>query len=336
MKDLNEDVYFRLVPLKTESERQEVEQRARTEQVVRIVAGDQNIEVIGRPMTIETNMQSRPVTLILPIRDASLTEEQLKELGVFIEHSDGTKELVKGELVPYDDQGTLGLRFTVDKFSTFTVIRVEGWRQEQVHKAYISGYPGKLFGPDKPITRAEMAAMLARVMEVDAPVIFADYKDVPQDHWANEAISKAASSGLLVGYPDGSFKPEERMTRPEMAAIAATMVLFESEAQASDASGFTDVQGHWAEDAIKRAAAAGIVSGYGDGTFRPDQLITRAEAVTNINKLFDRRPSAGQVPSQWTDVPESHWAYGDIQEASVDHTFELTPAGDERWNLSNE
>ncbi|WP_276356229.1 S-layer homology domain-containing protein [Cohnella caldifontis] len=329
LKDLKEDVYFRVVPLKTESERQEAEKRARTEQAVRAAAGDNRVVVIGRPMTIETNMQSRPVTLVLPLRDRSLTEKQLKQLGIFIEHSDGTKELVKGEIVPYDEQGNSGIRFTVRKFSTFTVIHMDA--PDQVHKAYISGYPGNVFGPDQPITRAEMAALLARVMEGEAPADFAaDYNDVAPTYWAVDAIAEVTSKGWMTGYPDGSFQPEQRITRAEMAGIAAKLAPG-SKTQAPAASSFTDAQGHWAENAIRQAAAVGILSGYKDGTFRPGQNLTRAEAVTILNRLLDRHPSAEEVAPQWSDVPKRHWAYDDIQEASVDHAFEITSAGDERW-----
>jgi len=117
---IEEDFYFRLVPIKDRNEREEIEARAQTELVVREVAGSGEIVVVARPMTIETNLSSRPVTLILPLRDVEMPEDEteraafLNRLGIFIEHSDGEKEVVKGEVVTYNGN-MLGLQFTIHR-----------------------------------------------------------------------------------------------------------------------------------------------------------------------------------------------------------------------------
>ena len=324
MQDLEEDVYFRVVPVKSEDERQEIEQRAKTEQAVLLALGSGNAEVIGRPMVIETNMQSRPITLVLPLGDAPLSEEQLPDVGVFIEHSDGTKEFVRGEIVPYDESGKPGIRINISRFSTFAVVYVEGWTEEDeaaYHQAYISGYPDGSFKPERSVTRAEMASILARTIAKDFTATEGAFGDVPASHWAHEAIRKTVSMGLMQGYPDGMMKPDQAITRAEMAVIAAKWLGSGKAEAGGNAVAFSDLNGHWAKDVIAAVSQAGILSGYEDGTFRPDQPLTRAEAVTIMNKLLGRGINT-EAPQKWADVPATHWAYGHIQEASADHPAE--------------
>ncbi|TBL71073.1 S-layer homology domain-containing protein [Paenibacillus thalictri] len=321
-----DDIYFRFVPIKTEDERKVVEDRAKKEQEVRLAVGNDNISIVGRPMTIETNLQSRQVTLVIPLGDtSSLTEQQLQNLGVFIEHSDGTKEFVKGQIVNYDDSGKLGIQFTVTKFSTFTVVKTNGLNKT-THKAYINGYPDGTFGPEKNITRAEMASLLARVSDKAATKSSIAYTDVASSHWAKDAIDQATKMGLMEGYNGGSFKPEQTITRAEMAAILSRI----SGNSASSGASFNDVNGHWAQSAVAQAKAAGYIDGYADDTFRPEQTLTRAEAVTMINKLLGRGPLSGAA-SKWSDVSSGSWAFEQIQEASIDHTSEKTATGGEQW-----
>ncbi|MCU6790497.1 S-layer homology domain-containing protein [Paenibacillus sp. WQ 127069] len=327
MNGWKEDLFFNIVPVKTENERSEIEQRARTEQIVREAAGSAIVNVLGRPMMIETNMQNRPVTLVLPLPETGLSEKQLKELGIFIEHSDGTKELVRGEIVPFDTTGKLGIRFTVSKFSTFTVVQL-GSQTSKVHQAYMTGYPDGTFGPEKPITRAEMATVLVRLFGKDKSVKPAAkvFTDATQTHWAKLAIDLAADSGLMDGYPDGSFKPEQTITRAETATIAARL---STATEGAGGDSFSDTSGHWAAAAIVKAKVAGVVNGYEDGTFRPEQTLTRAEAVTMFNKLAGH-DSLSVSDAKWSDVPANHWAFKNIQEASVDHTHEPATARSER------
>lgn len=321
LQGLTGDAYFRIVPVKKEKERKEIEQRASTEQAVRQAAGSGKVTVIGRPMEIETNIQSRPVTLVLPLGNASLDEKQLGNLGIFIEHSDGTKEWVRGEIVAYDEAGRKGITFTINKFSTFTILHIEREQANKPHQAYIQGYADGTFGPERSITRAEMAAILTRLAGQTEKRAGQTYKDVDAAHWAKESIARATKAGLMDGYPDGSFKPDQTMTRAEMAVIATRM----KEAVRSSNGGtrsFPDVSGHWAQSAIEQAQAAGIIGGYEDGTFRPDRTLTRAETVAIVSRLLGRAPLTGAAP-KWTDVPQGHWAFGLIQEASTDHAYEV-------------
>jgi hypothetical protein len=117
--------------VKDAEHRQEIDERARVEEVVRAIAGGDQVEVVARPMTIETNLSSRPVTLTLPLRDVTLPSDPaecaayLNKMGIFIEHSDGEKEVVVGEVVTLAN-GEFGLQFSVNKFSTFTIIHARG------------------------------------------------------------------------------------------------------------------------------------------------------------------------------------------------------------------
>jgi hypothetical protein len=131
--------------------------------------------------------------------------------------------------------------------------------------------------------------------------------------WAREAIDKVAKLGLMQGSPDGGFNPDKLITRAEMAIIAATILGDET---ASGEVSFKDVAaGHWAEEAIRKVSAAGILTVFKDGTFRPSQTLSRAEAVVLINRLIGLKSNAAGEPL-YKDVPATHWAYGAIQAAA--------------------
>ncbi|KUP25729.1 S-layer homology domain-containing protein [Paenibacillus sp. DMB5] len=132
--------------------------------------------------------------------------------------------------------------------------------------------------------------------------------------------------GLMNGYPDGSFKPDRQITRAELASLVVLL----GNITAAPGAGYSDVAaGYWAESAILQAQGAGILKGYADGTFRPGQPVTRAEAVTAVNRALGRGPLSGADASPWSDVPLTHWAFGDILEASMDHTYTEKSGGGE-------
>ncbi|WP_082722528.1 X2-like carbohydrate binding domain-containing protein [Paenibacillus jilunlii] len=194
------------------------------------------------------------------------------------------------------------------------------------HSAYMSGYPDGSFKPDQKITRAEMAALLFKAAAGEKQGAAAAFSDVPAGYWAAEAIAGAVEMGLMTGYPDGSFKPKEQITRAEMASLAAQL----SKSNDVPGGGFTDVAaGHWALSAILQAQGAGILNGYADGTFRPGKALTRAEAVTAVNRALGRGPLFGAKASPWSDVPLTHWAFKDILEASTAHAYKDRAGGGE-------
>lgn len=147
-----------------------------------------------------------------------------------------------------------------------------------------------------------------------------DFTDVSADAWYAEPVATLANAGLLAGYEDGTFRPDQNITRAEYAAIATRFDELEE-----GTSAFTDISGHWAENAINAAYGAGWVGGYEDGTFRPDQNITRAEAMALINRVLERAvDSEGMLDemTHWVDNDPAAWYYADIQEATHSHTYE--------------
>ncbi|WP_145044915.1 S-layer homology domain-containing protein [Paenibacillus xylanexedens] len=323
----DQDLYFRVVPLKLESERKEVEERAKKERLIQEIAPNTNVRVLARPVEIETNMQSREVTLTLPLRSSLPTDpiarqQALDNLAIYIEHSDGTKELIQGKLVKLTDNSE-GIEFTVNKFSTFTLVVVDGLKASQSSQLpYIQGF-GADFRPDALVTRAQMAAMLARNLTDEAGSSSAasvNYTDVSATHWATSEIQKAQSAGIMNGLSTTQFAPEGSITRAQMATIAYRWM---QQQQASPITGagaevtFTDVSADlWASDAIAYVQSAGLMVGYSDGTFKPNNKLTRAEAVKVLNVLFNRAPRTEVVTPSFSDVPAKHWAYADIEAAA--------------------
>ncbi|WP_427179505.1 S-layer homology domain-containing protein [Paenibacillus sp. TC-CSREp1] len=340
----DQDLYFRIVPLKKESERKEVEDRAKKEQVIQQAAPNANVRVLARPVEIETNMQSREVTLTLPLgnslpTDAAARQQALNNLAVYIEHSDGTKELVRGKLVKLEDSSE-GIEFTVTKFSTFTLVSVDGLNAAQpANHPYIQGF-GADFRPDAFVTRAQMAAMLARNLSVEAataPATAASFEDVVATHWAANEIEQAQAAGIMNGLSSSVFAPEGSITRAQMATIAyrwlqkqevdaaattgttsaATPTSTSTTAKTANAASFTDVPTDlWAAEAIAYVQSAGLMTGYQDGSFKPEGKLTRAEAVKVLNVLFKRSPLTGAATPSFSDVPTTHWAYADIEAAA--------------------
>nr|WP_106781908.1 cadherin-like beta sandwich domain-containing protein [Lysinibacillus timonensis] len=349
LANFNEELYFNLVPIKEEAQRVEVESRARVEAIVREFAGDDSINVVARPMTIETNMQSRPVTLILPLRDVVLpTDEKereafLADLVIFIEHSDGEKELIKPEVVQYKD-GQLGLEFGVTKFSTFTILDMEGYGElqkptdETEHNLYIIGY-GQEFRPNAPVSRGQMATMLARNLN-EAPSIKL-YADIRSTHWAYQAIMEVKGAGIMTGRNVTTFDSNGNVTRAQMATIAYRWIQkqCEKDATAFDSCSkltnipeakFNDVaNNHWASEAINFAKVSGLMVGDEINQFRPDESLTRAQAVTVLNQLFQRGPLTNIKSPRFIDVPKTHWAFGEIEEAAWTHQINYDVNGNE-------
>ncbi|MCM3175778.1 S-layer homology domain-containing protein [Paenibacillus sp. MER 99-2] len=310
-----DDIYFRLVPVKKETERSEIQTRVQSNETITQVVGTTNIQILGRPMTIETNLQSRPVTLVLPVEASQIAGVNSEELGVYIEHSDGTKELVHGKLVTINNDDQQGIEIQVNKFSTFSVVKVKDWTDNSLKaQPYIQGYADGSFRPERNVTRAEMATLITRITGASTLEASHPFTDVNSSHWADAAISAAAQSSYVQGYTDGSFKPNQAITRAEMAALLQPLVT--SDQMKTVPTAFTDVNGHWAQQAVEQLSSAGVVTGYADGTFRPSQPITRAEAVTMLNKLIGLQ-AVTNAAGQWSDVPATHWASAAIEAASI-------------------
>lgn len=199
------------------------------------------------------------------------------------------------------------------------------------HYAYIVGYEDGTIRPNGHITRAEAATVFFRLLTDEARdanlTDRSPYPDVSAGAWYNKAVATLSRMGILSGYEDGSFRPNATVTRAEFAAMAAR---FDTEAKPVDTP-FTDLTGCWAADEIAEAYGKGWVNGYGDNTFRPNGPITRAEAVTLINRVLRRLPETDKdlLPDErtWPDNPETFWGYLALQEASNSHLYDRKSDG---------
>jgi YVTN family beta-propeller protein len=353
------DLYFRIVPVKNVLEEHEVKQAVNNDLKVTLAASGNQVNLLGLPRKIETNFGGFTTKVVLPLSGITIPAENgqafLNALKVYIEHTDGTTELVSGT-IQYENNVATGIEFEITKFSRFQIIGFTAKPNQEnpsggtnntnnntnhnptdkeqpernsnaAHTGYILGYTDGSFSPERMITRAEMATILARVWGKNEMQASSSYIDVNASNWAMQSIRTVTAQGLMKGYTDGSFKPNKLITRAEMATIVERLL----DSASSDNSSFKDVNvGHWAKNAIDQAKAAGVINGYLDGTFRPNQTLTRAEAVVMINRLLGRGPLLG-AQQKWRDVRDQHWAYGHIQEASMDHSYETQPSNGEKY-----
>lgn len=191
------------------------------------------------------------------------------------------------------------------------------------HMPYINGYPDGLFNAESSITRDEVAQIFYNLLTDEEREEFEtdenDYTDVPKSWWSNTAVSTATKCGLLNGDPDGSFRPNDAITRAELVAIT---MRYNPDGSTVNTISFPDILGHWAEEDIKKAARYGRIEGYPGGTFRPDAPITRGETVRIINNMLSRRCELESGESIFPDISPEDWYFADIREASEKHIAE--------------
>ena len=203
------------------------------------------------------------------------------------------------------------------------------------HYAYIVGGPDGTVRPNDSMTRAGVATIFFRLLKDsvrDANLLTGcTYTDVPDGHWANTAISTMTGLGIVQGHSATTFDPSAPITRAQFAAICARFDTGKSNGSRT----FSDIEGHWAKAYIERAAELGWISGFQDGTFRPDAYITRAQAVTMINRMLNRVPEdpSDLLPGMnvWPDCSPSDWFYLAVQEATNSHDFEHKAGNYETW-----
>lgn len=207
------------------------------------------------------------------------------------------------------------------------------------HVAYIMGYPDGTVQPEGEITRAEACTIFFRLLtDSSRDYYFArtnDYSDVNRGDWFNNAISTLSNAGIVTGYNDGTFRPNQPITRGEMAKIIANFANLSKGGKT-----FSDLSGHWSKTYVELAAGNGWIAGYPDGSFRPDQKITRAETVTMINRVLERVPAkelrllSRSIMLTFPDNNPGDWYYIAIQEASNSHEYQRSvyeTTGDEMW-----
>ena len=207
------------------------------------------------------------------------------------------------------------------------------------HFAFLVGYTDGTFGPERNMTRAEVTTMFARLLteQIEADKTYSNtFSDVPKGYWAANYIGYMQQFGIITGYSDGSFRPDAPVTRAEFAAIASR---FEKLTEGSKS--FADVPDtYWAARYINFAATRGWVTGYSDGTFKPENTITRAEVAAVTCRLLERSADQTYIRSHigelrtFADVTESHWAYWYAMEAANGHDYTKSGSS-ESWSRTH-
>ncbi len=209
------------------------------------------------------------------------------------------------------------------------------------HYAYVFGYEDDTVRPNNDITREEVATIFYRLLTDPArDAYFTDknnFPDVESGRWSNKAISTLSNAGIISGYPeDGTFRPANPITRAEFASIVSR---FDSLNYNGD-NKFNDISGHWASNFINAASEKGWISGYPDGSFKPQNNITRAEAITLINNVLNRHVDSEGLhedAKKWSDMKESDWFYHAVMEATNSHDYNReTDSHPENWTAINE
>ena len=203
------------------------------------------------------------------------------------------------------------------------------------HYAYIKGYPNGSFKPNATITRAEASSIFYRLLTDSTRRTYSTsyntFKDVPAKAWYNTAVSTMAKLGIVNGGSDGCFRPNDPITRAEIAAMIARC---DGNSYGSAYTNFSDVKGHWAASYIARAYELGWINGYGS-TYEPDKYITRAETVAILNRVLNRAPQTTSDLlsglNTFNDVSVTSWYYLDVEEAANSHTYTRKTNDYEYW-----
>lgn len=225
-----------------------------------------------------------------------------------------------------------------DSQTTYKVVDTSLSGQTYARVSYIKGYPDGTFKPSNNVTRAEAAQMFATLLNngtsfgTSSVTKFTD----ANNKWYSPAVNYIAGKGLLSGYSDGTFKPDADITRAEFAQMISGYL----KAGYAGSANFKDVKGHWASDAIDKVFGNKAVEGYPDGTFKPNKTLTRAEAVTVLNAVFNRYTTSNSLNNvssanlkNYSDISSSHWAYYQILDASNAHVSQkvTSTSNEEVW-----
>lgn len=274
-------------------------------------------------------------------------DDSIYKVLVYVERKDDKLVVKSFDIMKdnvYVDGDTITFHNTIDtgKDDYYPIIiptiinKDTGMLNKTDHFAYVIGYPDGTVHPNGQITRAEVATIFFRLLRDKvrdgAFTTSNSYSDVAYGKWYNNPISTMSALGIITGYPDGTFKPNKPITRAEFAAIAARF----DETQSGKSATFSDVIGHWAAKEIGIAYYNDWIKGYPDGTFKPDQNITRAEAMTLINRVLERKPESPADlltnMNKWTDnLDTSKWYYLDVQEATNSHGYTRKTFNYELW-----
>lgn len=202
------------------------------------------------------------------------------------------------------------------------------------HNQYLFGYPEGTFGPDQNMTRAEVAQMFYNLLVDKNVAITASFEDVPADAWYAKSVNTLASMGIISGVGENRFEPERSITRAEFTSMAMKF----TKGALDGTNVFSDVHsGDWFYEAVVGSIQYGWIEGYEDGTFRPENRITRVEVTSIVNKMLgrfaDREFVAGHADelNSFSDVTSTHWGYYHIVEATNSHTYTKPSTNVETW-----
>ena len=299
----------------------------------------------GRYATVPSVSQAEAGTMLIKGKAGSFASIRVEDakgtkIGTTTANSDGefscyldrklslgeTIKVIASESSKYDSQ------------TTYKVVDTSLSGQTYARVSYIKGYPDGTFKPSNNVTRAEAAQMFATLLNggtsfgTSSVTKFAD----ANNKWYSPAVNYIAGKGLLSGYSDGTFKPDADITRAEFAQMISGYL----KAGYAGSANFKDVKGHWASDAIDKVFGNKAVEGYPDGTFKPNKTLTRAEAVTVLNAVFNRYTTSNSLKNvsssnlkNYSDISSSHWAYYQILDASNAHVSQkvTSTSNEEVW-----
>ena len=300
---------------------------ARFKNVEFIIKADGVLTITQRPLTITAGSAEgiAPVTCDKYTVEGLATGDKVDSVKITgIQSEPGESPNVASDAVIKNAKGE-------DVTANYKITYVNGVLKaievlnKEIHFNYVIGYTDGTIRPNNDISRAEVATIFFRLLTDEAREQYTttagNFTDVKAGMWCNRAIATLTNMGIIKGYTDGSFQPNKSITRAELATIIARFAKLDVNTKT-----FSDINGHWAQKNIELAAGNGWINGYEDGTFRPNNNITRAETFAMINRVLDRQTESVSdlLPTSemnmWSDnLNENAWYYKDIQEATNYH-----------------
>ena len=300
---------------------------ARFKNVEFIIKADGVLTITQRPLTITAGSAEgiAPVTCDKYTVEGLATGDKVDSVKLTcIQSEPGESPNVASDAVIKNAKGE-------DVTANYKITYVDGVLKaievlnKEIHFNYVIGYTDGTIRPNNDISRAEVATIFFRLLTDEAREQYTttagNFTDVKAGMWCNRAIATLTNMGIIKGYTDGSFQPNKSITRAELATIIARFAKLDVNTKT-----FSDINGHWAQKNIELAAGNGWINGYEDGTFRPNNNITRAETFAMINRVLDRQTESVSdlLPTSemnmWSDnLNENAWYYKDVQEATNYH-----------------
>lgn len=300
---------------------------ARFKNVEFIIKADGVLTITQRPLTITAGSAEgiAPVTCDKYTVEGLATGDKVDSVKITgIQSEPGESPNVASDAVIKNAKGE-------DVTANYKITYVNGVLKaievlnKEIHFNYVIGYTDGTIRPSNDISRAEVATIFFRLLTDEAREQYTttagDFTDVKAGMWCNRAIATLTNMGIIKGYTDGSFQPNKSITRAELATIIARFAKLDVNTKT-----FSDINGHWAQKNIELAAGNGWINGYEDGTFRPNNNITRAETFAMINRVLDRQTESVSdlLPTSdmnmWSDNMDADaWYYKDVQEATNYH-----------------